>query len=91
MFDLPTIILPLWLLLIPFGIIFFLVVLYGIFNVYHLLRFATYTFGSYFLTTLFVGGLIIIGASCYTYLIDYNWLLGWNLTDFLEFKQDFSL
>ncbi|MFA6132087.1 MAG: hypothetical protein WC702_03460 [Patescibacteria group bacterium] len=91
MFSIPTLILPLWLLLIPFGIIVFLVILYGIFNIYTLLRFATYTFGSYFLTVVFIGGLIIIGAVCYTYLIGYDWTLGWNFTNFIELKQIVTL
>lgn len=69
----------------------FFFALYGFFNIYTLLRFATYTFGSYFLTVVFIGGSIIIGAVCYTYITGYDWTIGWNLTDFLELKSSFTV
>lgn len=84
MFTLPSLTLPLWLLFIPFGLVVFFFVLYGFFNIYHLLRFATYTFGSYLLTTIFIGGSVVIGALCFFYLSGYDWTLGWNLTDFFD-------
>ncbi len=91
MLSIPTIILPLWLLLIPFGLLVFLFVIYGFFNIYHLLRFATYSFGSYFLTTVFVGGAIIIGVVCAVYLFSYDWSLAWDFSELPKLKSDFSL
>lgn len=89
MFDLPTIILPIWLLFIPFGLIIFLFVLYGFFNIYHLLRFATYSMGSYLITVIFVSGAVILLAVAGIYIMNFDWSLAWNLTDFLEFKSTF--
>jgi len=91
MFSLPTILLPLWLLLIPFGLGILLFVLYGFFNIYHLLRFATYSFGSYVITTLFIGGSVILLAISYSFISGLDWTTTFNLTDFLNFKSDFSV
>jgi hypothetical protein len=91
MFSLPTIIIPIWALFIPFGIIVSLFVLYGIFNVYHLLRFATYSFGSYLLTSVFIGGAIIIGVISAVYLSQYDWSLVWNFSELPKIESEFSL
>lgn len=84
MFSLPSLTLPLWLLLIPFGIFILFFILYAFFNIYHLLRFATYTFGSYLLTTIFIGGAVIISAVSYLYLSSYDWTITWTFTDLLS-------
>lgn len=82
--EFPTINLPLWLLLIPFGVFILFFILYAFFNIYHLLRFATYTFGSYLLATVFIGGAVIISAVSYLYLSPYDWTVTWMLTDLLS-------
>ncbi|HBR80364.1 TPA: hypothetical protein DEA21_01785 [Candidatus Uhrbacteria bacterium] len=87
MFTLPNIILPIWLLFLPFGFVIGLFLIYGLFNIYHLLRFATYNLGSYFVTVLFIGGAVILAAISIIYITNYDWTLTWNLTDFLEFKS----
>lgn len=88
MFDLPPIELPLWFLLIPLGIFGLFFILYSFFNVYHLLRFATFSLGTYFITIVFVGGTIIIAALFYNFFFShYDWTLTWSLSDFLEFKS----
>jgi hypothetical protein len=89
MFSLPTIVIPIWALFIPFGLIVFLFLLYSFFNIYHLLRFATYSMGSYLTTVIFVGGSVIIMAVAWAYIVSYDWTLAWNLSDFLEFKSSF--
>ena len=91
MFDFPSVQLPIWLLLIPYGFGIFLFVLYGFFNVYHLLRFATYSFGSYVLVTLFVGGSIIIGALTFSYLGTFDWTVTWDPSNFFNLKSTIGI
>lgn len=84
MFEIPTIVLPLWLLLLPSGLGFFIFTLYAFFNIYHLIRFATYSFVSYLVATTFIGGAIIIIAVSYQYLSVFDWTVAWTFTDFLQ-------
>jgi hypothetical protein len=70
--------------LIPFGLGLLLFILYAFFNIYHLLRFATYSFATYLITVIFIGGAVIIGATTYQCLITYDWSLAWVLTDFFQ-------
>ena len=84
MFEIPTLILPLWLLLIPFGLGVVIFIIYAFFNIYHLVRFATYSFASYLVAVVFIGGAIIIGAVSFQYLSAFDWTVAWTFTDFLE-------
>lgn len=85
MFDLPSIEIPIFGLLIPYALVLFFLTIYSFFNIYHLIRFATFSFGGYFLTTVFVGGLIVIAAVSFYYLMPLDWSATWNLNNFLQF------
>lgn len=87
MFELPPIEIPIMVLLIPYGLILLFLATYSFFNTYHLLRFATFSFGSYLVTTLFIGGSVLIAAVSFFYLSSVDWSITWNLNNFLQFKQ----
>jgi len=87
MFELPQIEIPILALLIPYGLVLLFLATYSFFNTYHLLRFATYNFGSYLITTLFIGGGVIIAAVSFFYLSSVDWTVAWNLNNFLQFKN----
>lgn len=91
MFDFPSIQLPLWLLLIPYGIAVFFFILYGFFNIYHLLRFATNNFASYILIVFFLGGSIIIGFITFSYLGTFDWTVTWNPSNFFNLKSTIGI
>jgi hypothetical protein len=86
LFELPQINIPIIWLLVPYGLILLFLATYSFFNTYHLLRFATYSFGSYVVTTLFIGGSIIIAAVSFYYLSAVDWSATWNLNSFFELK-----
>ncbi|MFH1252930.1 MAG: hypothetical protein V1664_01175 [Candidatus Uhrbacteria bacterium] len=87
MFQLPAIDIPLILILIPYGLIVGFLGLYSFFNLYQLIRFATFNFSSYLIFTIYLGGVVIIGAVTYFSLIAYDWTPVWNLNNFLQFDS----
>ncbi len=51
---------PLWLLLIPYAIIFALFLLFSVFNFFHLLRYGFFTFPAALFLILYVGTALAI-------------------------------
>lgn len=69
---------PLWALLIPYGLVAALFVIFSFFNLYHLIRFGFITFGS----ALFF--LIYLGASAIILMVTWSSLQGidWSMPFF---------
>jgi hypothetical protein len=81
-FDIPSVILPLWLLLVLFGLYMLVFFTYTAFNLYHLLRFGTYGIGLYSITALFLVGTVALVAVSVLLLVPYDWSLSLSVSDF---------
>jgi hypothetical protein len=80
--DISTFMIPLWYLLIPYGIFLLFFFVYVGFNLYHLLRFGTYGIGLYAITALFLAGTTMLVAVSYTLLSPYDWTASVSFADF---------
>lgn len=88
-FELPSLALPLWSLLVFYGLFLVFFVLYTGFNLYHLLRFGTYGIGLYGVTAFFLGGTVLLLAVSFFLLLPYDWSYSMSLGEFFErFKND---
>ena len=71
---------PLWVILIPFTLFGIVFLIYSIFNFYHLIRFGVYSYGMYFIMTLYI--LVTLGIlSAATFL-----LMGYKLFDVITME-----
>jgi len=75
-FEFLSLSIPLWWLLVFYGIYLVFFFLYTGFNLYHLLRFGTYGIGLYAITALFLGGTIMLVALSFTLLSPFDWMTG---------------
>ena len=73
MFDIPNINVSIAVFLIPFGLFMFLYILYGLFNIYHLVRYGIYNPKLYVLITVFSAGAILLSAGSIFLLLGFDW------------------
>ena len=71
--DLASISIPLWILLVIFGLFLAFFLLYCLFNLYHLLRFGTADLGLFLITAVFVIGSASLVTGSFWLLADYDW------------------
>lgn len=79
--SLNGLIVPLWTFLALYGAFLSAFLLYTAFNLYHLLRFGTTSFGLYAVTALFAGGTILLVGLTALALLPYDWSAGISLAD----------
>jgi hypothetical protein len=91
MFELPQISLPIGILLAVFAAYMIFYVLYGLFNIYHLLRYGVYGFGLYLLLAIFTGGTIILVSGSIFWLMEYDWTTTISLQNFFNVNNDETL
>ncbi|OGL95678.1 hypothetical protein A2348_00035 [Candidatus Uhrbacteria bacterium RIFOXYB12_FULL_58_10] len=72
-FDLSSLALPIWTLLVLYGAYLVLFFVYTGFNLYHLLRFGTYGIGLYSITALCLAGTILLVAGSVLLLFPFDW------------------
>jgi len=83
-FDFATFVIPVWSLLVAYGLFLSVFTLYTGFNLYHLLRFGTRSAGLFAVTALFVAGTaLLVGASLFL-LAPYDWSATISLSDTLR-------
>lgn len=88
-FEIPSLAIPLWSILVLYGAYLAFFLLYVGFNLYHLLRFGTYGIGLYAVTAFFLGGTVLLLAASYLVLSGFDWNAPLSLTDYFErFKND---
>ena len=76
----PTLDIPIIILLIPFVIFLLFYIFYSFFNLYHLLRFGVYGYGAFFIIVIYGGvSLFLLGTIFYT-LGQYDWLIAFPLS-----------
>ncbi len=81
--NIPDLIIPLWILLVPYGLFAAFFILWSLFNVYHLLRFGVASYSLSLLMVIYLAGtsaLIFFSASL---LLRFDWTVTINLTDIL--------
>lgn len=72
-FDFATFVIPIWSLLVVYGLFLSVFILYTGFNLYHLIRFGTKSAGLYAVTALFAAGtVLLVGVSIFL-LAPYDW------------------
>lgn len=64
---------PLYFLLIAYLILAGIFLLYGLFSLYHIIRFAHLDAASYFMTGIFIAGIILIGFLSLTFIVEIDW------------------
>jgi len=57
---------------------------YGLFNIYHLIRYGLYGFGLYLIVTIFAGGTILLVSGSIFMLMEFNWSQPIFLNDVIE-------
>jgi hypothetical protein len=88
MFEIPSISIPVAVLLIVYGSYMLFYILYSVFNVYHLIRYGVKGFGLYLIVTAFTGGtIILIGASVFL-LLNYDWSIPISLSNAVEYYNE---
>lgn len=86
---LPEFSLPVVIFLIPYTLFVLMYMIYSLFNLYHILRFGVSSFGTYLITTIFLGGTVFLAGASWYFLMPYDWTALWNISDIL--KADPSL
>ncbi len=64
---------PLFVLLIPYGLFLLIFLFFALVNLFHLLRFSPLNLLTFFATFLFLAGTTLILTTSYNYLITINW------------------
>lgn len=77
-------VLPMTVLLIPFGLFLAFYILYSLFNLYHLLRFGLEGVPLFLITIVFIGGSVVLIAGTIFALAGYDWSGELSLTDTLN-------
>jgi hypothetical protein len=75
---------PLWIILIPFGIFLIVFFIYSAFNFYHLIRFGVYSYGLYLIATLYL--LVVIGILS----VAVFFLMGYDFSSAISFETLFG-
>ena len=76
--------LPLWTFLALYGAFLCGFLIYTAFNLYHLLRFGTNSFGLHAVTALFAGGTILLVGGTALLLMGYDWSVTISLADLFQ-------
>lgn len=79
----PDIILPLWILLIPYALFAIFFAIWSLFNIYHLLRFGVLGYGLSLLMVIYLGGTAAIIFFSSALILQYDWMASVNVTDFI--------
>ncbi len=64
---------PLYIFLIFYLLLAGVFLLYGLFSLYHIIRFAHLDAASYFMTGIFIAGIVLIGFVSFTFIIGIDW------------------
>lgn len=83
-FDLANIAIPLWSLLVFYGVFLLFFVIYSLFNLYHLLRFGTFGIGLFGITALFIGGTAVLLTVSFAMLSTFDWSADVRVSDYLQ-------
>lgn len=83
-FDFATFVIPIWSLLVLYGIFLSVFSLYTAFNLYHLVRFGTKSAGLYAVTALFVAGTVLLVGVSVLLLAPYDWSATISPSDMLR-------
>lgn len=81
---------PLSFLLIPYGIILLVAVLFLFFNVYHLLKYGFETPGTRLLALFYIGVFILAAGGTGMLLMDFDWSETFSLADLLPSSSGLS-
>ncbi|NQV88929.1 MAG: hypothetical protein HQ488_01220 [Parcubacteria group bacterium] len=73
MFDFSTMSIPVSVFLTVFGAYMLFYIFYGLFNVYHLIKYGIFGIGLYILVTIFTGGTILLISGSTFMLMEYDW------------------
>lgn len=83
-FDFAAFVIPIWSLLVIYGLFLSVFTLYTGFNLYHLLRFGTKSVGLFAVTALFAAGTaLLVGFSLFL-LAPYDWSATFSPSDLLR-------
>lgn len=74
---------PLYLLLIPFGVIFLISFLFFFFNLFHINRYAIKSASTSLLVLLYIGGFGLITVGVCMYLLTVDWTRQYEAADLL--------
>jgi len=77
--------LPLYLLLIPYGILVAVFFILALINIYHMIVYGFLSFSSTFMTFIFLVGTIIIFYATYALAADIDWMQVYKINLFLTF------
>ncbi len=80
-FSLAGILIPVWWLLILYGVFLTVFLLYSAFNLYHLVRFGTISVSLYGVIALFIGGTLLLVGMTVLLLLPYDWYASFSLSD----------
>lgn len=64
---------PLVLILLPYGILLAIFAIFSAINLFHIIRFGSLTFASFFATFLFLAATVLILFATYSLLLDTDW------------------
>lgn len=79
----PDILIPLWILLIPYGIFGAFFLLWSAFNIYHLLRFGVVSMSLSLVMAFYLIGTASLVFFSVSLLLRFDWMISVNLTEFI--------
>ncbi len=81
--NFPDIVIPLWILLVPYVLFFLFFLLWSVFNVYHLLRFGVASYSLSLLMVIYLAGTAALIFFSVSLLMRFDWTIPINLTEFI--------
>jgi hypothetical protein len=82
--DFANFVIPVWFLLVVYGLFLSVFSLYTLFNLYHLIRFGTRSAGLYAILALFLFGTTLLVGMSVAFLAPYDWSAAVSPSDLMR-------